>query len=90
MHAHGWYAWAQLQTGDVDVELDAIRPATALGTRDALLLDHAGAIHFAAGEVDRGTDLLDRALELNPEFDPDHADRARELLDGETRPAGAS
>ena len=55
--------------------------ALALGTRDASLWFHAGAIALALGERERGRDLLKRALDLNPNFDRTGAREARALLE---------
>jgi hypothetical protein len=41
-----------------------------LGTPDARLLYHAGLIERAAGDAEHGAQLIQRALELNPRFDP--------------------
>jgi tetratricopeptide (TPR) repeat protein len=46
------------------------REAIASGIPDARLLYHAGLIERAAGDADGGNALIDRALQLNPRFDP--------------------
>jgi hypothetical protein len=43
--------------------------ALRLGTKDARLLYHAGAIHLANGEVEQGKKLVKEALARNPRFD---------------------
>jgi tetratricopeptide (TPR) repeat protein len=61
--------------------------ALRLGTPDARLLYHAGAIRLAVGDRAAGRSLLQRALRLNPGFDWTGAAEARALLQGETRVA---
>jgi tetratricopeptide (TPR) repeat protein len=61
--------------------------ALRLGTPDARLLYHAGAIRLAAGDREAGRSLLQRALRQNPGFDWTGAAEARALLQGETRVA---
>jgi tetratricopeptide (TPR) repeat protein len=71
-------AWAALKAGKVPEARDAIAQALRLGTKDARLFYHAGMIARAAGEKDQARDLLRRALDLSPGFDPLQARRARE------------
>lgn len=78
---HAWYAWALLQNGQPQSALSALEPALALGTDDPLLLYQAGAIYAANGDYARSETFLERALETNPAFDVEHADRARDLLE---------
>jgi Flp pilus assembly protein TadD len=61
--------------------------ALRLGTPDARLLYHAGAIRLAAGERTAGRRLLQRALRQNPVFDWTGAAEARALLQADTRMA---
>jgi tetratricopeptide (TPR) repeat protein len=80
-------AWALYRKGriaDARVESDA---AIALGTKDASLLYHAGAIRIAAGDREGGEKLVREALKTNPHFDPTGAAEARKLLGEE--PHGA-
>jgi hypothetical protein len=70
-----------------------IERASALGTRDARILFHAGAIRMAAGDA-AGRRLVESALATNPHFDETGAAEARRLLGadagaGESR-AGAA
>jgi Tfp pilus assembly protein PilF len=55
--------------------------ALRLGTRDAQLYYHAGMIAQAAGEKAAARDYLQRALQLNPQFDPLQAAMARQALE---------
>jgi tetratricopeptide (TPR) repeat protein len=82
------YAWALHHSGRRAEALLASARALELGTPDARLLYHAGAIRLAAGDAAKGRALLERALALNPAFDPREARAARELLAG--APAVAS
>jgi tetratricopeptide (TPR) repeat protein len=74
------YAWALYRAGRLDEAERAARAATRLGTPDARLLFHAGAIRMARGERRAGAALVGRALRLNPEFDVAAAAEARRLL----------
>lgn len=73
-------AWALYRTGDFTAAAAHAERAQALGTRDALLLFHQGAILLALGQRGRGRALLGAALEQNPHFDLAGAAEARRLL----------
>ncbi len=75
-------AWALLANGraaDADV---AMRAALAFGTRDAMLLYHAGEIANALGDQARARDLLGQALAIRGALDPLSAARAQTTLEG--------
>lgn len=74
-------AWALYRAGRLGEALAASAKANALGTRDARLWFHAGAIRLAMGEKARGQDLIRKALELNPHFDVTGEAEARRLLE---------
>ena len=74
-------AWARYLNGDVEGAQATMGRALALGTQDAPLLFHAGMIDVAAGDVDRGRDRLEAALDLNPGFDLGDAATARSTLE---------
>jgi tetratricopeptide (TPR) repeat protein len=80
-------AWAQFRAGRLAEARAAIDRATAQGTPDPRLLYHAGAIRMAQGDVDEGRALVQRALNLNPRFDPVASAEARVLLGGSGREA---
>jgi tetratricopeptide (TPR) repeat protein len=82
-------AWALYRAGRLDEADRAARRALRLGTPDARLLFHAGAIRLARGESTEGAALLRRALRLNPQFDLAGAAEARRLLQDASR-RGAS
>lgn len=74
------YAWALHRNGREAEARAAIDRATALGTPDAMLLFHAGAIRIAQHDIAAGKKLIAKALALNPKFDVTGADEARKLL----------
>jgi tetratricopeptide (TPR) repeat protein len=76
------YAWALYRAGKLAEARAAIDKATALGTKDARLLYHAGAIRVAAGDKAAGEELVREALKLNPKFDVTSAAEAEKLLGG--------
>jgi tetratricopeptide (TPR) repeat protein len=80
IHAHDALSWALLAAGRAEAALAAATRATALGTREPLLLFHAGMAAAAAGETARAREWLGAALALNPEFHVHFASRARETL----------
>jgi tetratricopeptide (TPR) repeat protein len=74
------YAWALYRSGRFDEAQRFSAQALRLGTRDARLLYHAGAIEIALGDRASGRRLLTQALALNPGFDFTGAAEARKLL----------
>ncbi len=75
------YAWALHRNGREAEARASIDRATALGTPDAMLLFHAGAIRIAQRDLAGGRKLVARALALNPKFDVTGAEEASRLLD---------
>jgi tetratricopeptide (TPR) repeat protein len=73
-------AWALFRAGRLDEAAAASARAVALGTRDARLWYHAGAIAMARGDEARGRALVRKALALNPGFDVTGAREARALV----------
>jgi tetratricopeptide (TPR) repeat protein len=73
------YAWALYRNGRIAEARAASDRALALGTRDARLLYHAGAIRIAAGERQSGLQLVHQALTLDSAFDVIGAAEARKL-----------
>ncbi len=78
--AHGWYAWALLQTGQPAAALEAIGPALQYASGDPWLLYQAGSVLAANGHDDEARRLLAAALDTSPTFDVVHAPRAARLL----------
>lgn len=74
-------AWALYRVGRLDDALAASERANRLGTRDARLWFHEGAIRIAGGDVARGRERIEKALALNPQFDLSGAKEAKALLD---------
>jgi tetratricopeptide (TPR) repeat protein len=74
-------AWALYRAGQPDEARRYSDEALRLGSRDPLLLYHAGMIALGEGDKGRARELLGRALEPNPHFAPLHADRARAALE---------
>ena len=73
-------AWAAFQAGDLARAADASRLALRTGTADRALLYHAAAIAAATGDRARARDLVTRALDGHPTFDPVLAPAAKALL----------
>lgn len=72
-------AWALFRAGKIAEAKVASDRATRLGTKDATLLYHAGAIRLAAGQKE-GLALVEEALKLSPKFDLTGAREAAELV----------
>ena len=72
-------AWTAFKAGRLTEARTAAREALRLGTRDARILYHAGAIEDALGNRTEARKLIREALRLNPEFDPVQAPIARRL-----------
>ncbi len=73
-------AWALYRLGRYREALDASERALRLGTPDARLLFHNGAIRLALDDTVAGTRKLEQALALNPHFDAAAAAQARAML----------
>ena len=73
------YAWALYRAGRLREARAASDSSLRLGTDDARLYYHAGAIRLAQGDAS-GRKLVARALALNPGFDWTGAAEARALL----------
>ena len=63
------HAWALYRVGRFEDALAASDRGLATGTKEALLLYHAGAIRVALGRRGEGLALIEAALSLNPSFD---------------------
>src|SRR5207245_1178375 len=68
VHIADILAWAELRSGDAVSALRHGTEALRLGSRDPLLLYHAGVIAQATGDDERARELLWRAHDLNPRF----------------------
>jgi tetratricopeptide (TPR) repeat protein len=74
-------AWTALKAGKLTEAQAAMKEALRLGTKDARLFYHGGMIEKAAGNNARAADYLQKALKLNPAFDPLQAAKARAALE---------
>ena len=74
-------AWTALKAGKLTEAQAAMKDASRLGTKDARLFYRAGMIEKAAGNNVRAADYLQKALKLNPAFDPLQAAKARAALE---------
>jgi tetratricopeptide (TPR) repeat protein len=79
------YSWVLYRAGRIAEAQKASERATGIGTKDARLLYHAGAIRMAAGDEDGGRRLVKQALSLNPMFDRTGAAEARRLVEAPPR-----
>jgi tetratricopeptide (TPR) repeat protein len=61
-------AWVEYRAGDWDAALAHSREALRLGSRDPLMLYHAGVIAQATGDIERARELLAESSALNPRF----------------------
>jgi len=73
-------AWAALKNNKVAEAQSLIKSALRLGTQDARLFYHAGMIAKASGDLKQAHEYLQRALTLNPQFDPMQAAIARKAF----------
>jgi tetratricopeptide (TPR) repeat protein len=81
VHAADTLAWIYFQNGDLPRAREAIKRALKYNTPDAAIHYHAGLIAAAAGDTGAAMKHLQRALSLNPQFDPLHAPLALKKLD---------
>ncbi|MDQ3322687.1 MAG: tetratricopeptide repeat protein [Acidobacteriota bacterium] len=72
-------AWAALKAGKLIEAQGAIKDALRLGTNDARIFYHAAMIARASGDETAARDYLQRALKLNPQFDPLHSAIAQDI-----------
>jgi tetratricopeptide (TPR) repeat protein len=81
-------AWAFYKNGKYPEATEAIAHALRPGTRDAMLLFHAGMIAAGMRQSQLAKDRLQQALEINPQFHVIYADVARQQLKAlSTQPA---
>ncbi len=74
-------AWTALKAGKLPEAQTAMRDALRLGTTDAKFFYHAALIARASGNIKAAQDYLQRALKLNPQFDPLQSANAKMLLE---------
>jgi tetratricopeptide (TPR) repeat protein len=73
-------AWALYKNGTFDEAAQASEKALQFGTRDSLLLYHAGVIAEKSGKRDQARSELQQALEINPHFHVIYAQKAQQEL----------
>jgi tetratricopeptide (TPR) repeat protein len=73
-------AWALLKAGQPVEARRYADEALRLGTRDALMLYHAGMIAMAQGDHAAARQRIEEALAINPHFSPLYAPGARQAL----------
>jgi tetratricopeptide (TPR) repeat protein len=73
-------AWALYKNGKLTDAAEASGKALQFGTRDSLLLFHAGMIAEGLGKREQARSELKQALEINPHFHAIYADAARHRL----------
>jgi tetratricopeptide (TPR) repeat protein len=78
-------AWALYRNGKLDEAKASIARARRLGTPDARLVFHEGAIRIATGDSKKGLELLAQARKMNRAFDLSGSKELDALLSAETK-----
>ena len=80
IYAQDTLAWCAAMDGKWGVAERAAKRATRYDTQDPRIQFHAGMIALHAGKRAEARRRLEKALELNSQFDPFYADQARSVL----------
>jgi Flp pilus assembly protein TadD len=86
-------AWALYKNGKLEEAAKASENAMRMGTRDPLLLFHAGVISERLGRREQARSELKQALEINPHFHLVYANEAQQklaVLAAQSGPEGAA
>ena len=81
VHGADTLAWALYKNGEVGEARRYAKEALKLGSRDALLLFHAGMIEKAAGNAAEARALLQQVVNVNPRFSLVYANEAKAALE---------
>ncbi|MGH8925253.1 MAG: tetratricopeptide repeat protein [Acidimicrobiia bacterium] len=81
IYGYDTLAWTLYHLDRFAEAREAMDQAMSLGTRDAFLYFHSGAIWLALGDQARAATDLAVALDLNRNFHPLHAEEAAQMLD---------
>ncbi len=73
-------AWTLYKSGNYTEAREYSGQALRLGTRDSLMLFHAGMINKALSNTGEAQNFLKQALELNPNFSFLYASQARAAI----------
>jgi tetratricopeptide (TPR) repeat protein len=85
IYGYDLLAWALHKSGRDAEAIAPMRTALSLGTRDAMLYYHVGAIQLGLGDTVQARRSYATALEINPYWHPTQPAAVRAWLDGTTR-----
>ncbi len=80
IYAADTLAWTLSQAGQHEAAYELAQQALRLGTRDALLLFHAGMIAYRLGRAAEAQSYLEQAVTINPNFSVRYGGQAQDTL----------